>query len=123
MNYLGNLGLLSGAKWYSMEATPCSLLRFFLPALLGVFCARQWRLEHTDHNWNSFHRPGAGGGLCLAKLIWGGGDVPALPGLDRALFIISGKLVGLTAGPVPPELLGWLACGAVGGVSVCAVQL
>jgi len=39
-----------------------------------------------------------------------------------ALFIISGKLVGL-AGPIPPELLGWLACGAVGGVSVCAVQL
>ena len=27
------------------------------------------------------------------------------------------------AGPIPPELLGWLACGAVGGVSVCAVQL
>ena len=38
------------------------------------------------------------------------------------LFVLSGKIVGLTS-PVPPELPGWLLCGAVGGVSVCAVQL
>ena len=25
--------------------------------------------------------------------------------------------------PLPPELLEWLLCGAVGGVTVCAVQL
>ena len=39
-----------------------------------------------------------------------------------ALFILSGKLAGLT-GPIPPELPEWLLCGAIGGVSVCAVQL
>ena len=38
------------------------------------------------------------------------------------LFVLSGKIVGLT-GPIPPELAGWLLCGALGGVSVCAVQL
>ena len=71
MNYLGNLGLLR-SEWYSMwsQHTLFSSM-FFLPALLGVFCAWQWRLEHTDHNWNSFlTAPVPVGALCLAKLIW-----------------------------------------------------
>ena len=122
MNYLGNLGLLQ-SEWYSLwsQHTLFSSM-FFLPALLGVFCAWQWRLEHTDHNWNSFlTAPGAGGGPVPCQVTLGGGHVPALP--NRYTYsIISGKIVGL-AGPIPPELLGWLACGAVGGVSVCAVQL
>ena len=53
-NYLANLGVLQ-SEWYSLwsQHTLFSSM-FFLPALLGVFCAWQWRLEHTDHNWNSF---------------------------------------------------------------------
>ena len=62
------------------------------------------------------------GDLCLAKLIWAAVMSLLSQAWIGALFIISGKLVGL-AGPIPPELVGWLACGAVGGVSVCAVQL
>jgi len=38
------------------------------------------------------------------------------------LFVISGKLAGLTA-PIPPELLTWLLFGAVGGIVICAIQL
>ena len=47
MNYLGNLGLLQ-SEWYSLwsQHTLFSSM-FFLPALLGVFCAWQWRLEHS----------------------------------------------------------------------------
>ena len=70
-NYLGNLSVLSDA-WYSLwsQHTLFSSM-FFLPALLGVFCAWQWRLEHADHNWNSFlTAPVPVGDLCLAKLIW-----------------------------------------------------
>ena len=49
-NYLGNIEVLDDA-WYSLwsQHTLFSSM-FFLPALLGVFCAWQWRLEHTDHN-------------------------------------------------------------------------
>ena len=45
MNYLGNLGLLR-SEWYSLwsQHTLFSSM-FFLPALLGVFCAWQWRLS------------------------------------------------------------------------------
>ena len=60
--------------------------------------------------------------LCLAKLILAAGMSLLAQVWIGALFILSGKIVGL-AGPIPPELPGWLACGAVGGLSVCAVQL
>ena len=123
MNYLGNLGLLQ-SEWYSLwsQHTLFSSM-FFLPALLGVFCAWQWRLEHTDHNWNSFlTAPVPVGALCLAKLLWAAVMSLLSQAWIGALFLLSGKIVGL-AGPIPQELFGWLACGAVGGVSVCAVQL
>ena len=71
VNYLGNIEVLENA-WYSLwsQHTLFSSM-FFLPALLSVFCAWQWRLEHTDHNWNSFlTAPVPMIDLCLAKLIW-----------------------------------------------------
>ena len=86
-------------------------------------CAWQWRLEHADHNWNSFlTAPVPVGDLCLAKLIWAAVISLLSQAWIGVLFILSGKLVGLT-GPIPPELPEWLLCGALGGVSVCAVQL
>ena len=122
-NYLGNITVLDDA-WYSLwsQHTLFSSM-FFLPALLGVFCAWQWRLEHTDHNWNCFFTvPVPVGELFLAKLVW----AAVLSLLSQlwigVLFILSGIIVGITA-PLPPELPGWLLCGALGGISVCAVQL
>ena len=38
------------------------------------------------------------------------------------LFIASGFLAGIRE-PLPPELLEWLCCGALGSIAVCAVQL
>ena len=123
INYLANLGLLQ-SEWYSLwsQHTLFSSM-FFLPALLGVFCAWQWRLEHADHNWNSFlTAPVPVRDLYLAKLIWAAIVSLLSQVWIGVLFVLSGKLVGL-AGPLPPELPEWLLCGALGGVSVCAVQL
>ena len=123
MNYLGNLGLLQ-SEWYSLwsQHTLFSSM-FFLPALLGVFCGWQWRLEHTDHNWNSFlTAPVPVADLCLAKLILAAGMSFLAQGWIGLLFVVSGRLAGV-AGPIPPELPQWLLCGGIGGVSVCAVQL
>ena len=122
-NYLGNIEVLDDA-WYSLwsQHTLFSSL-FFLPALLGVFCAWQWRLEHTDHNWNSFlTAPVPVGDLYAAKLILAAGISFLAQGCIGALFLLSGRIAGITA-PLPPELPGWLLCGALGSVSVCAVQL
>ena len=98
MNYLGNLGLLQ-SEWYSLwsQHTLFSSM-FFLPALLGVFCAWQWRLEHADHNWNSFlTAPVPARDLCLAKLIWAAVMSLLSQVWIGALFILSGKLAGSPA--------------------------
>ena len=122
-NYLGNIEVLDNA-WYSLwsQHTLFSSM-FFLPALLGVFCAWQWRLEHTDHNWNRFlTTPVPVRALYGAKLILAAVVSLLAQGCIGVLFLLSGKIVGIS-GPVPPELPGWLLCGALGGASVCAVQL
>lgn len=122
-NYLANIEVLDNG-WYSLwgQHTLFSSV-FFLPALLGVFCGWQWRLEHADHNWNSFlTAPVPVGALYAAKLILAAGVSLLAQGWIGGLYLLSGKLAGLS-GPLPPELPGWLLFGALGGVSVCAVQL
>lgn len=122
-NYLGNIEVLDHA-WYSLwsQHTLFSSM-FFLPALLGVFCAWQWRLEHTDHNWNSFLiAPVPLRDLYGAKLILAAVVSLLSQVCIGVLFLLSGKIAGIS-GPVPPELPEWLLCGALGGISVCAVQL
>ena len=122
-NYLGNLGVLED-QWYSLwsQHTLFSSM-FFLPALFGVFCAWQWRLEHTDHNLNAaLTAPVPVGTLYLAKLAVDAVVSLLAMAFIGVLFVLSGKLAGITA-PLPPELPRWLLLGALGGVVVCAVQL
>ena len=122
-NYLGNLEVLED-QWYSLwsQHTLFSSM-FFLPALFGVFCAWQWRLEHTDHNWNAaLTAPVPVGTLYLAKLAVDAAVSLLAMAFIGVLFVLSGKLAGITA-PLPPELPRWLLLGALGGVVVCAVQL
>lgn len=122
-NYLANLSVLQNG-WYSLwtQHTLFAAM-FFLPAQFGVFCAWQWRLEHTDHNWNSLMTaPVPVRNLYLAKLLLAAGVSLLAQGSIGVLFVLSGKLAGIAA-PLPPELPGWLLLGAVAGVPVCAVQL
>lgn len=122
-NYLGNLSVLDDA-WYSLWTQHTLFAStFFLPALLGVFCAWQWRIEQTGHNLNAFlTMPVPVCTLYLAKLIPAVGVACLVQAVTGGLFVISGFLAGIRA-PVPPELCGWLLCGAMGGIAVCAVQL
>ena len=122
-NYLGNLGVLQ-EQWYSLWTQHTLFASFFfLPALLGVFCAWQWRLEYSDHNFNSYlTAPVSVSALYLAKLVPSMGVACLSQATTGILFLVSGKLAGLTAS-VPPELIEWLLCGVVGSIAVCAVQL
>lgn len=122
-NYLGNLSLLK-SSWYSLWTQHTLFASFFfLPALLAVYCAWQWRLEHSDHNFNSFlTAPVPAWTLYLGKLIPAIAVSVLAQAIIGVLFVISGKLAGISD-PLPPELLGWLLCGALGSVAVCAVQL
>lgn len=122
-NYLGNLSLLK-SSWYSLWTQHTLFASFFfLPALLAVYCAWQWRLEHSDHNFNSFlTAPLPAWTLYLGKLIPAIAVSVLAQAIIGVLFVISGKLAGISD-PLPPELLGWLLCGALGSIAVCAVQL
>lgn len=122
-NYLGNLSLLK-SSWYSLWTQHTLFASFFfLPALLAVYCAWQWRLEHSDHNFNSFlTAPVPTWTLYLGKLIPAIAVSILAQAIIGVLFVISGKLAGINDS-LPPELFGWLLCGALGSVAVCAVQL
>ena len=115
-NYLGNLEVLD-AGWYSLWTQHTLFASmFFLPAQFGVFCAWQWRLEHADHNWNAaLTAPVPVRALYLGKLLLDVGVSALAMALVGLLFLLSGRLAGISA-PLPPELPGWLAFGALGCV-------
>lgn len=122
-NYLQNVGILQD-QWYSLW-TQHTLFTcyFFLPALIGVYCSYLFRLEHINHNWNSVMSiPVPIADIFLSKLISASVMVLLTQIWIGILFVISGKLCGLTA-TIPPELSEWLLCGAVGGIVISALQL
>lgn len=122
-NYLQNIEILEDG-WYSLW-TQHTLFTcyFFLPATIAVYCSYLFRLEHTNHNWNCVMTlPVPMLHLYLAKLIAASAMVMITQIWVGILFILSGKLSGLS-GPVPPELFEWLAFGTLGGVVICSVQL
>ena len=94
-NYLQNISILT-KEWYSLwtQHTIFSSF-FFLPSLIGVLCAYQWRLEHRENNWNSLMTlPVSAQSIFTGKLIVSAGLVLLTQTLTGALFIACGKYAG-----------------------------
>jgi len=122
-NYLQNLGILT-KEWYSLwtQHTIFSSF-FFLPSLIGVLCAYQWRLEHRENNWNSLMTfPVPVWSVFAGKLIVSAGLIVLTQALTGALFIVCGRYAGF-ADAVPFELTRWLLLGVCAGISIASVQL
>lgn len=122
-NYLANLEVLQ-QQWYSLWTQHTLFASyFFLPALLAVFCAWQWRLEYAQHNFNSLlAAPVSHWAVYLSKLLPAVGVSFLAQLATGLLFLAGGAAAGIDA-PVPPQLAEWLLCGGLGGMAVCAVQL
>lgn len=122
-NYVGNIGILEN-QWYSLWTQHTLFASyFFLPALLSVYCGWEWRLEHSDHNFNSYLTlPASAWALYLGKLLPAVAIGVLTQVIIGVLYVVSGRLIGLDA-PLPPALISWLGCGAIGSVAVCAAQL
>ena len=122
-NYLANLEVLQ-QQWYSLWTQHTLFASyFFLPALLAVFCAWQWRLEYARHNFNSLlAAPVSHWAVYLSKLLPAVGMSFLAQLVTGLLFLAGGAAAGIDA-PVPPQLAEWLLCGGLGGMAVCAVQL
>ena len=96
---------------------------FFLPIMLGIYCAYIMRSEHMNNNWNKvFTIPARRSSVFSAKLI-----TAALMLLFSmiwicALFVISGYIAGLTD---PPWLTiaRWCAFGTLGGMVTVSIQI
>ena len=122
-NYLANLEVLQ-QQWYSLWTQHTLFASyFFLPALLAVFCAWQWRLEYARHHFNNLlAAPVSHWAVYLSKLLPAVGMSFLAQLVTGLLFLAGGAAAGIDA-PVPPQLAEWLLCGGLGGMAVCAVQL
>lgn len=122
-NYLQNTSILSKA-WYSLWSQHTLFAAFFfMPSLIGLMCACQWRVEHQGNNFNQLLTlPVPYWMLCISKLIIAVLQLLAAEIWTGVLFYVSGHLAGLTV-PFPAETIGWLALSFCGGCAVCAVQL
>ena len=79
-----------------------------------MFCAWQWRLEHSGSNWNACRSaPISAGALYGSKFLLAVFVSALAQGCIGGLYVLGGRLAGLT-GPVPAELVSWLLGGFVG---------
>lgn len=123
-NYMQNLGLLT-ESWYNLWTQHTLFYSlFFFPAMVAIYAAYLWRLEHLGHNWNLIMsapvRPLA---LFFAKFIVVVKLVVLTQFLIFTLYCLCGKIFAALPGWPPPDTLFFLLRGALGGLSVIALQL
>lgn len=123
MNYSANTELLK-SLWYSLW-TQHTLFTcyFFLPIMVGVYCAYIMRLEYNNSNWNKLLTvPARRGTVFVAKLITVSSMILLSEVWIGILFIISGRLVGMTNPPYG-SIAVWCLFGTLGGMVMASVQL
>lgn len=124
LNYQANIGILQEQWWSLWTQHTLFTVYFFLPLTIGIGCAYIMRQEQQQHNWNKLlSMPLPKAEIFLAKLICAGAMLLLCLLWIGPLFVLSGKLLGLTA-PLPvKELCTWLLFGTLGGMVLCSSQL
>lgn len=124
LNYLNNIEILK-SEWFSLW-TQHTLFTdyFFLPIMLGVYCSYIMHEEENNHNWNRvLTMPVKRTTVFISKLLTAGSMVLLSMIWICALFVISGKIAGITA-PVPWDRIAlWCAFGTLGGMVTVSIQL
>ena len=124
LNYIANIDILQ-SEWYSLWTQHTIFTcYFFLPVMVGVYCAYLMRLEHDQHNWNRIlTMPVKRPLIFLAKLITASAMILLNELWIGVLFVLSGKLIGMTT-PVPLcSVVIWCFFGTLGGTVMAAIQL
>lgn len=123
LNYMANIDILT-SEWDSLWTQHTLFTNyFFLPIMIGVYCAYIMRLEHNNHNWNKVLTMPVGRTMILiSKLAISSFMVLISELWIGVLFVISGKLVGMTAPPVSSIII-WCLFGTLGGMVMAAIQL
>lgn len=123
-NYMGNLELLH-EQWYSLW-TQHTLFTcyFFLPIMIGIYCSYIMHQEETCRNWNKvLTLPQKREDVFLSKLITVSFIILVSEIWIGALFVISGKAVGMEGAVPIKKLIIWCLFGTLGGTVMAAAQL
>lgn len=123
-NYLNNIEILK-SEWYSLWTQHTLFTGYiFLPIMLGIYCSYLMRLEHNNRNWNKILTMPANPALFfLSKVILASVMLIFTAIWIAALFIVSGKLSGISS-PIPlMQLTQWILGGVLGGMVMICVQM
>lgn len=124
LNYMGNIEILK-SEWYSLwPQHTLFTCYFFLPILLGVYCSYIMHEEENNRNWNKvLTMPVNRNMVFVSKLLTAGSMILLSEIWIGILFVISGKVIGITA-PVPfDKIIIWCLLGTLGGMVMASVQL
>ncbi|MDD3416516.1 MAG: ABC transporter permease [Lachnospiraceae bacterium] len=123
LNFTYNQGVLSNT-WNSLWSQHTLFLcYFFLPPLIGTYCAYLWRMEYFNRNLNFYMTvPIPRTYLLLSKLFTATKMVCLSIAWIFFLFVVCGKIAHITE-PLPISLVEWFLCGLLGGLAICSLQL
>ncbi|MCI8292493.1 MAG: ABC transporter permease subunit [Hespellia sp.] len=122
VNYSNNITILS-STWYSLWTQHTLFYaNFFFAPLIGTCASFLWKMEHQNHNWNTFMTmPISPASLYLGKLSILCGLTIFLQLWVGLLFFAAGKYFHFSG--FPSEICWWLLRGTLGGLVVCTIQL
>lgn len=124
LNYKVNIEILK-SQWYSLW-TQHTLFTcdFFLPILIGIYCSYIMRMEYNNHNWNKvLTMPVPRSMIFLSKLVTVSCMILFSEIWIAVLFVVSGKIVGMTD-PIPiKDMIIWCLFGTLGGMVIVSIQL
>ena len=124
LNYMANIEILQ-SEWFSLW-TQHTLFTcyFFLPIMIGIYSSYIMRQEENNRNWNKvLSMPVSRNLVFIAKLVQVFSMILFSEIWICILFVISGKVIGLTSAIPWVKLMIWCLFGTLGGTVIAAIQL
>lgn len=124
LNYMANIEILQ-SEWFSLW-TQHTLFTcyFFLPIMIGIYSSYMMRQEENNRNWNKvLSMPVSKNLVFIAKLVQVFFMIFFSEIWICTLFVISGKVIGLTSAIPWGKLVIWCLFGTLGGTVIAAIQL
>ena len=124
LNYMANIEILQ-SEWFSLW-TQHTLFTcyFFLPIMIGIYSSYIMRQEENNRNWNKvLSMPVSKNLVFIAKLVQVFFMIFFSEIWICTLFVISGKVIGLTSAIPWGKLVIWCLFGTLGGTVIAAIQL
>lgn len=124
LNYVANIEILQ-SEWYSLW-TQHTLFTdyFFLPIMIGIYCSYIMRQEENNRNWNKvLTMPVSKNNIFIVKLICTSFMILISEFWIAILFILSGKIVGISSAIPINKLIVWCLFGTLGGIVMASIQL